>query len=40
MPDTIGNITVPEIAVSGTFPIIPEYALRATLGILARTVQS
>jgi hypothetical protein len=25
MPDTIGNITVPEIAVSGTFPIVPEY---------------
>ena len=25
MSDTIGNITVPEIAVSGTFPIVPEY---------------
>ena len=25
MPDTIGNITVPEIAVSGAFPIVPEY---------------
>jgi hypothetical protein len=25
VPDTIGNIAVPEIAVSGTFPIIPEY---------------
>ena len=25
MPDTIGNIGVPEIAVSGTFPIVPEY---------------
>ena len=25
MPDTIGNITVPEIAASGTFPIVPEY---------------
>ena len=25
MSDTIGNITVPEIAASGTFPIVPEY---------------
>ncbi len=25
MPDTIGNITVPEIVASGTFPIVPEY---------------
>jgi hypothetical protein len=25
MSDTVGNITVPEIAVSGTFPIVPEY---------------
>ena len=25
MPDQIGNITVPDIAASGTFPIIPEY---------------
>ena len=25
MADTIGNITVPEIAASGTFPIVPEY---------------
>ncbi len=25
MPDTIGTIAVPEIAVSGTFPIVPEY---------------
>ena len=25
VPDTIGNITVPEIAVSGAFPIVPEY---------------
>jgi hypothetical protein len=25
MSDSIGNITVPEIAASGTFPIIPEY---------------
>jgi len=25
VPDTIGNITVPEIAVSGMFPIVPEY---------------
>jgi hypothetical protein len=25
MSDFIGNITVPEIAASGTFPIIPEY---------------
>ena len=25
MPDTIGNITVPEIIASGTFPIVPEY---------------
>ena len=25
MPDTIGNITVPDIAASGTFPIVPEY---------------
>jgi hypothetical protein len=25
MPDNIGNITVPEIAASGTFPIVPEY---------------
>ena len=25
MPDTIGNITVPEIAASGTFPIVSEY---------------
>ena len=25
MPDTIGNITVPEIAASGTFPIVPDY---------------
>jgi len=25
MPDTIGNIAVPEIAPSGTFPIVPDY---------------
>ncbi len=25
MPDTIGNITVPEIAPSGVFPIVPDY---------------
>ena len=25
MSDQIGNITVPEIAVSGTFPIVPDY---------------
>ena len=25
MPDKIGNITVPEIVASGTFPIVPEY---------------
>ena len=25
MPDTIGDISVPEIAASGTFPIVPEY---------------
>ena len=25
MADTIGNVTVPEIAASGTFPIVPEY---------------
>ncbi len=25
MPDQIGNITVPDIAVSGTFPIVPDY---------------
>ena len=25
MPDQIGNITVPEIVASGTFPIVPEY---------------
>src|SRR3972149_3628679 len=25
MPDTIGNIEVPEIAPSGTFPITPDY---------------
>src|ERR1035437_4001627 len=25
MPDQIGNITVPEIAVSGTFPIVADY---------------
>ena len=25
MPDTLGNITVPEIAVSGTFPIVADY---------------
>jgi hypothetical protein len=25
MADTIGNITVPEIPASGTFPIVPEY---------------
>jgi len=25
MPDTIGNITVPDIAPSGTFPIVPDY---------------
>lgn len=25
MPNTIGHIAVPEIAVSGTFPILPEY---------------
>ena len=25
MPDTIGNITVPTIAVSGTFPIVADY---------------
>jgi hypothetical protein len=25
MADTIGNITVPEIVASGTFPIVPEY---------------
>jgi hypothetical protein len=25
MPDTIGNITVPEIVPSGTFPIVPDY---------------
>lgn len=24
MPDTTGNIAVPEIAVSGVFPIVPE----------------
>ena len=25
MPDQIGNITVPDIASSGTFPIVPDY---------------
>ena len=25
MPDTIGNITVPEITPSGVFPIVPDY---------------
>ncbi|MBZ5619017.1 MAG: hypothetical protein LAQ69_09875 [Acidobacteriia bacterium] len=25
MPDSLGNITVPEIAVSGTFPIVADY---------------
>src|SRR5579884_1872655 len=25
MPDTIGNIAVPEITPSGTFPIVPDY---------------
>ena len=25
MPDTIGNITVPEIVPSGVFPITPDY---------------
>ena len=25
MPDLIGNITVPEIVASGTFPIVPDY---------------
>ena len=25
MPDTIGNIVVPEITASGTFPIVPEF---------------
>ena len=25
VPDNIGNITVPEIAASGTFPIVPDY---------------
>jgi hypothetical protein len=25
MPDQIGNITVPELAASGTFPIVPDY---------------
>ncbi len=25
MPDTIGNIIVPEIAASGVFPIVPDY---------------
>jgi hypothetical protein len=25
MPDQIRNITVPEIAASGTFPIVPDY---------------
>ena len=25
MPDNLGNIVVPEIAVSGTFPIVPDY---------------
>ena len=25
MPDTLGNITIPEIAVSGTFPIVADY---------------
>jgi hypothetical protein len=25
MPDQIGNITVPEIVVSGTFPVVPDY---------------
>jgi hypothetical protein len=25
MPDNIGNITVPDIIASGTFPIVPEY---------------
>lgn len=25
MPDQIGNIVVPDIAVSGTFPIVPDY---------------
>ncbi|MBM4035880.1 MAG: hypothetical protein FJ291_29425, partial [Planctomycetes bacterium] len=25
MPDYIGNITVPEIALSGVFPIVPDY---------------
>ena len=29
-----------EYKASGVFPVIPESALRATLGILARTVQS
>lgn len=27
MPDSIGSITVPEIAPSGVFPILPEYPL-------------
>jgi hypothetical protein len=25
VPDQIGNITVPDIAASGTFPVVPEY---------------
>jgi hypothetical protein len=25
MPDYIGNIAVPEITPSGTFPIVPDY---------------
>ena len=25
MPDTIGDITVPEIAIAGMFPIVPDY---------------
>src|ERR1022692_1154098 len=25
MPDTLGNINVPEIAASGTFPIVADY---------------
>lgn len=30
MPDFIGNIEVPEISPSGTFPILPEYPLEMT----------
>ena len=31
MPDTIGNITVPEIVPSGVFPITPDYGYGHTI---------